>query len=152
MRLDRVLYTAKTQTRGGRDGGSAQSDDGRLRVQLSDPGTAGAGTNPEQLFAVGWSACFLSAIRILAGKQKITLPNEVSVDTEVDLGRTGNGHGLAARLNVTLAGIDQATAEQLVNGASKICPYSLAVQGNIDVTYTASTTAAAAPAAQAQFA
>jgi Ohr subfamily peroxiredoxin len=102
---------------------------------LSDPGTSGTGTNPEQLFAVGWSACFLSAIKLVAAKQKIALPREVAVDAEIDLGIAAGGHHLAARLNANLPGIGQETAESLVEAASHICPYSLATKGNIDVKY-----------------
>jgi Ohr subfamily peroxiredoxin len=133
--LNKVLYTAKAHTVGGRDGGSSRTDDGRLEVKLSDPGTSGTGTNPEQLFAAGWSACFLSAIKLVAGKQKIALPSEVAVDAEIDLGIASGGHHLAARLNVNLPGIGQETAEALVEAASHICPYSLATKGNIDVKY-----------------
>jgi lipoyl-dependent peroxiredoxin len=150
--LDKILYTAKVRTTGGRDGGSSRSDDGRLEVQLSEPGKSGNGTNPEQLFAAGWSACFLSAIRIIAAKKKIVLPSEVVVDTEVDLGRAGAGHGLSARLNANLGDMDRDTAESLVETASNICPYSLAIKGNIGVTYTAITSGASIPALQSQHA
>lgn len=148
--FDKILYTAKVRTAGGRDGGSSRSDDGRLEVKLSEPGKAGVGTNPEQLFAAGWSACFLSAIRIIAAKKQIALPHEVTVDAEVDLGRAGAAHGLAARLNVNLRGMDQATAESLVEGASNICPYSLAIKGNVGVSYTAISSGASTPALQTQ--
>ena len=134
MTLNKVIYTAKVHTTGGRDG-SARTDDGRLEVRLSDPGTSGAGTNPEQLFAAGWSACFLSAIRLIAGKKKIVLPSDVSIDTEIDLGVAQGGYALAARLNVNLPGIDQETAQSLVEDASRTCPYSLATKGNISVSY-----------------
>lgn len=133
--LEKVLYTAKAHTTGGRDGGFSHTDDGRLDVKLSDPGTSGPGTNPEQLFAVGWSACFLSAIKLIAGKRKLAIPNDLAVHAEVDLGLAQGGHHLAARLNVALPGLDQQTAESLVEAASRICPYSLAIQGNIDVKY-----------------
>ncbi len=106
-KLEKVLYTAKAHTTGGRDDGASRTDDGRLQVKLSRPGTSGSGTNPEQLFAAGWSACFLSAIKLIAGKKKIALPAEVAVDAEVDLGTTHGGVGLAARLNVSLPGMDQ---------------------------------------------
>jgi lipoyl-dependent peroxiredoxin len=133
--LEKVLYTAKAHTTGGRDGGSSHTDDGRLEVKLSDPGTAGTGTNPEQLFAVGWSACFLSAIKLIARKKKVAIPVDLAVHAEVDLGLAQGAHHLAARLNVTLPGLDQQTAESLVEAASHICPYSLATKGNIEVTY-----------------
>jgi len=90
--IEKVLYTAKAHTTGGRDGGSSRTSDGRLEVKLSVPGTAGTGTNPEQLFAVGWSACFLSAIKIVAARMKVKLPAELAVDAEVDSGTTGGGY------------------------------------------------------------
>src|SRR3982751_1194799 len=123
-KLEKVLYTAKAHTTGGREGGASRTDDGRLQVTLSDPGRPGTGTNPEQLFAIGWSACFLSAIKLLAGKKRIAIPADLAVDAEVDLGLTHGVRHLAARLNVTLLGIDQQTAESLVEAASHICPYS----------------------------
>ena len=106
MSFDKILYTTKAHTTGGRDGGASQTDDGRLAVKLSSPGTGGAGTNPEQLFAAGWSACFLSAVKLVAGKKKIPLPADVAIDAEVDLGVTRGVFGLAARLNVSLPGVD----------------------------------------------
>lgn len=90
-RIEKVLYTAKAHTTGGRDGGASRTSDGRLDVKLSVPGTSGTGTNPEQLFAVGWSACFLSAIKIVAARMKVRLPADLAIDTEVDLGTTGGG-------------------------------------------------------------
>jgi lipoyl-dependent peroxiredoxin len=148
--LEKVLYTARAHTTGGRDGGSSRTDDGRLDVKLSDPGKSGAGTNPEQLFAVGWSACFLSAIKLIAGKKRVGLPSEVTVDAEVDLGIAHGGHQLAARLNVTMPGVDHETAQSLLDAASHLCPYSLAIHGNIDVQYNVITSEVAAPAGQAQ--
>jgi Ohr subfamily peroxiredoxin len=130
--LEKVLYTAKAHTTGGRDG-SARTDDGRLDVKLSTPGTSGIGTNPEQLFAAGWSACFISAMKIEAGKMKITLPARLAIDAEVDLGTAGSAYGLAARLNISLPDMDRAAAEKLVQAAHVVCPYSRATQGNIDV-------------------
>ena len=136
MPLDKVLYTAKIHTTGGRDGAS-HSDDGRLSVKLSSPGTPGSGgTNPEQLFAAGWSACFLSSIRLVAGKQKLRLPPDAAIDAEVDLGPKDGAYGLAARLKVSLPGIDRETAQTLVNGAHQLCTYSQATRGNVDVTIT----------------
>ena len=131
--LDKVLYTAKTHTTGGRDGASRTSD-GRLEVKLATPGTAGVGTNPEQLFAAGWSACFLSALGLVASQKKITLPADRAIDAEVDLGTNEGGFALRARLNVSLPGIDRETAQRIVETAHQICPYSKATRGNIDVT------------------
>jgi Ohr subfamily peroxiredoxin len=138
-KLEKVLYTARAHTTGGRDGGASRTDDGRLGVALSVPGTSQTGTNPEQLFAAGWSACFLSAIKIVAAKRKIALPNDVSIDAEIDLGLAEGVHHLAARLNVSLPGIDEETASRLIEAASHTCPYSLATKGNIEVHYNAVT-------------
>jgi osmotically inducible protein OsmC len=133
--LDKVLYTAKAHTTGGRDGQS-KSDDGRLNVTLSSPGTAGTGTNPEQLFAAGYSACFIGAMKAVAGKMKVTLPADLAIDAEVDLGPIPNAYGIAARLNVSLPGMDRAAAQSLIDAAHQVCPYSNATRGNIDVTIT----------------
>jgi len=127
-----VLYTAKAHTTGGREGGASRSDDGRLDVKISPPG-AGTGTNPEQLFAAGWSACFLSAIKLLAAKKKIKLPADAAVDAEVDLCASNGDYWLQARLNVSISGLDRDVVESLVEGAHQICPYSKATRGNIDV-------------------
>ena len=129
---DRVLYTARTHTVGGRDG-SSRSDDGRLEVKLNTPGTPGNGTNPEQLFAAGWSACFEGALAFVAGQRKIQLPAETAIDAEVDLRRGDSGFSLGARLNVSLPGIDGDVARELVEAAHQTCPYSKATRGNIDV-------------------
>jgi Ohr subfamily peroxiredoxin len=131
--LDKVLYTAKTHTTGGRDGASRTSD-GRLDVKLSSPGTAGSGTNPEQLFAAGWSACFLSAMGLAAAQKKIALPADRAVDAEVDLGTNDGGYVLRARLTVSLPGMDREAARGVVDATHQICPYSKATRGNIDVT------------------
>jgi Ohr subfamily peroxiredoxin len=130
--IENVLYTAKTHTTGGRDGAS-RSSDGRLDVKLSTPGTAGGGTNPEQLFAAGWSACFMGAMGLAARKMKVTLPADAAVDAEVDLGTTGGGYLLRARLNVSLPGLDREAAKAVVDAAHETCPYSKATRGNIDV-------------------
>jgi Ohr subfamily peroxiredoxin len=130
--FDKVLYTAKTHTTGGRDGASHTSD-GRLDIELSTRGSPGAGTNPEQLFAAGWSACFLSALKIVAGKMKVALPADPAIDAEIDLGTTHGVFDLAARLNVSLPGMEQQTAEALVDRAHEVCPYSRATRGNINV-------------------
>jgi osmotically inducible protein OsmC len=131
-KLDKILYTAKVHTTGGRDGVS-RSDDSRLDINLSPPATHGGGTNPEQLFAAGWSACFLSAIGIVAGKMKIALPVERAIDAEVDLGVTDGAFILQARLKVSLPGLDRQVAEAVVESAHQTCPYSKATRGNIDV-------------------
>jgi Ohr subfamily peroxiredoxin len=129
--IEKVLYTGKTHTTGGREGKSRSSDD-RLDIKLSSPGT-GTGTNPEQLFGAGWSACFLSAIGLAAAKLKVTLPADSAVDAEVDLGNTGDAYFLGARLNVSLPGLPRDVARQLVDAAHQTCPYSKATRGNIDV-------------------
>ena len=134
-KLEKVLYTAKSHVTGGRDGAS-RTDDGRLDVKLSSPGTAGTGTNPEQLFAAGYSACFIGAMKAVAGMQKIALPDDLSIDASVDLGKVGQGYGIAARLNVSLPGMDRTAAQALVDAAHQVCPYSNATRGNIDVTIT----------------
>jgi Ohr subfamily peroxiredoxin len=129
---EKVLYTARTHTTGGREGAS-RTDDGRLDVKLSTPGTAETGTNPEQLFAAGWSACFLSAMKIAAAKRKIALPSGAAIDAEVDLGTTKGVFGLAARLNIHLPGMEPEAAQALADAAHQLCPYSLATHGNIAV-------------------
>ena len=130
---EKVLYTGKTHTTGGRDG-AARSDDGRLDVKLSPPGSSAPGTNPEQMFAAGWSACFIGAMGRAAGKLGTKLPSDVAVDMEVDLVNADDGFFLRARLNVTLPGVDRETAQRIVDGAHQLCPYSKATRGNIDVT------------------
>ena len=130
--IEKVLHTAKTHTTGGRDGASRTSD-GRLDVKLSAPGAAGTGTNPEQLFAAGWSACFLSAIGLAAAQRKVALPANRAIDAEVDLGTSEGGYVLRARLHVSLPGLDREIAQALVDAAHQTCPYSKATRGNIDV-------------------
>lgn len=132
LQLEKVLYTARTHTSGGREGAS-RSSDGRLDIQLSTPGAPGSGTNPEQLFAAGWSACFIGAIRIAAARMKVQLPPSLAIDAEVDLGTTDGTYGLAARLKVSLPGVDRSVAEQLVSAAHETCPYSRATRGNLPV-------------------
>ena len=133
--LDKVLYTAHAHTTGGRDGAS-RTDDGRLDVKLSSPGTSGTGTNPEQLFAAGYSACFIGALKAVGGMQKIAIPQDVAVDAEVDLGPITGGYGIAVRMTVNLPGMERAAAQALVDAAHKVCPYSNATRGNIDMTLT----------------
>jgi len=132
----KLLYTAKTHTTGGRENGAARSSDGRLDVRLSAPGAAGAGTNPEQLFAAGWSACFEGAMGLAARKLKVVLPPDAAIDTEVDLNLGESGYFLRARLNVSLPGLERDVAQQVVDAAHQTCPYSKATRGNIDVTVT----------------
>lgn len=129
----KVQYTAKTHTTGGRAGAS-RSDDGRLDVRLSIPGASGSGTNPEQLFAADWSACFEGAMGLAARKMKITLPPGTAIDAEVDLRSTDGSYFLQARLNVNLPGLERGLAQALVDAAHQTCPYSKATRGNIDVT------------------
>ena len=129
----KVLYTAKAHTTGGREGGASRTSDGRLDVKLTVPGTSGTGTNPEQLFAVGWSACFLSAINLVASKMKLKLPDDVAVDPEIDLCAGSDGYFLKARLNVILPGLERQLAQSILDGAHQTCPYSKATRGNINV-------------------
>jgi lipoyl-dependent peroxiredoxin len=131
--IKKVLYTAKDHTTGGRDGGSSRSSDGRLDVKLSVPGSNGAGTNPEQLFGAGWSACFLSGIKVIARKMKVRIPEDVTIDIEIDLCLTGDAYTLQAHLNISLPGLERETAQSLADAAHQICPYSKATRGNIDV-------------------
>jgi Ohr subfamily peroxiredoxin len=130
--IDKVLYTGKTHTTGGRDGAARSSDD-QLDLKLSPPGSNRPGTNPEQLFAAGWSACFIGAMGRAAAGLKVKLPADVAVDAEVDLGTAGDEFFLQARLNVSLPGLDRDTARAIVDGAHQICPYSKLTRGNIDV-------------------
>src|SRR5579862_5009920 len=120
----KLLYTAKAQTTGGRDGGSSRSSDGRLEVKLSIPGGPGIGTNPEQLFAAGWSACFLGPIKHVAANMKVKLPADVAIDPEVDLWTGSDGYFLKARLNVSLPGLKREVAQAILGGAHQTCPYS----------------------------
>jgi len=130
---EKLLYTAKAHTTGGREGGASRTSDGRLDVKLTVPGTPGNGTNPEQLFAVGWSACFLSAIKHVGAKMKVRIPPELSVDPEVDLFMGDEGFFLKARLNVSLPGLDREVAQSVLDAAHQTCPYSKATRGNIEV-------------------
>jgi osmotically inducible protein OsmC len=131
---EKVVYTAKAHTVGGRDGGSSRTSDGRLDVKLSLPGAPGNGTNPEQLFAVGWSSCFFSALKLEAATRKVRFPAEAAVDAEVDLRLSETeGYSLEVRLNVSLPGIDPELARAIAEGAHLLCPYSKATHGNIKV-------------------
>jgi lipoyl-dependent peroxiredoxin len=131
--LEKVLYTGKTHTSSGGRNGTSRSTDGRLDIKLSPPNSADGGTNPEQLFAAGWSACFIGAMGLAAGKMKITLPVDLAVDAEVDLGTADGGYVLQARLNVSLPGLEREVALALADAAHQTCPYSKATRGNIDV-------------------
>ncbi|ARQ60271.1 UNVERIFIED_ORG: Ohr subfamily peroxiredoxin [Rhizobium etli] len=130
--MSTVIYTGKTSTTGGRDGAS-RSSDGRLDVTLSPPGSSGAGTNPEQLFAAGWSACFLGAIGRVASERRLRVPADAVINTEIDLVSNDDGYVLQARLNAKLPGIDPDLAKSLVERAHQLCPYSKATSGNIAV-------------------
>ncbi len=130
-----VRYTAKTHTSGGRRGGVSSSDDGRLDVKFSAPGVPGTGTNPEQLFAAGWSACFISAMGVVARRMKVTLPTDVAVDAEIDLCNSGDVYFLRARLNVSVPGLEREVAQAIVDAThGETCAYSNATRGNVEVT------------------
>jgi Ohr subfamily peroxiredoxin len=130
---EKLLYTARIHTTGGREKGASRSSDGRLDVKLSVPGGPGTGTNPEQLMAAGWSACFESAMALEARKAKVALPPDLAIDAEIDLNLGSDGYFLRARMNISLPEVDRATAQKLVDAAHLTCPYSKAMRGNIDV-------------------
>ena len=130
------VYTAKVYTTGARQAGTARSSDGRLDIRLSTPGGTGSGTNPEQLFAAGWSACFEGAMAIAARMQNIALPTGVAIDAEVDLILDEGAFRLGARLVVSVPGLEPEVARSIVDAAHQTCPYSKAVRGNIDVAIT----------------
>src|SRR6202046_2993362 len=131
----KMQYTAKTHTSGGRRGGVSHSDDGRLDIKFSAPGVPGTGTNPEQLFSAGWSACFISAMGLVANRMKVKLPADVAIDTEVDLCNSGDVYFLRARLNVSLPGLEREVAQAIVDATHReTCAYSNATRGNVDVT------------------
>lgn len=139
MALDKVLYTAHATSTGGRTG-TAKSDDGALQVNLSTPrelgGAGGAGTNPEQLFAAGYSACFIGAMKAVAAGQKIKLPDDVSISASVGIGPITGGFGIQVAMTITVPGMERAATEALVAAAHQVCPYSNATRGNVDVTLT----------------
>jgi Ohr subfamily peroxiredoxin len=131
----KVRYTAKTHTSGGRRGGVSHSQDGRLDVKFSAPGIPGTGTNPEQLFAAGWSACFISAMGVVANRMKVKLPADVAIDAEIDLCNSGDFYFLRARLNVSVPGLEREVAQAIVDAThGETCAYSNATRGNVDVT------------------
>lgn len=134
--LQQILYTAKTHITGGREG-AARSDDGLLDVKLAPPpglGGKGGATNPEQMFGAGYSACFMGALKFVAGQKQVAIPADASIDAEVDIGPIPNGFGIAVRMAIRLPGIERAKAQELVDAAHIVCPYSNATRGNIDVT------------------
>lgn len=136
MSIENVLYRANARATGGRDG-RAITDDGRLDVRLTTPtelgGAGGEGTNPEQLFAAGYSACFLGAIKFVGAGDKIRVPADVSVQGTVGIGVIPNGFGIEVDLKISLPGMDPAEAQTLIDRAHIVCPYSNATRGNIDV-------------------
>jgi lipoyl-dependent peroxiredoxin len=139
MALEQVLYTAHAKSTGGREG-HAVSSDGVLDVRLTTPkelgGNGAEGTNPEQLFAAGYSACFIGAMKFVGGRDKIAVPADVSIDASVGIGPIPNGFGIQVEMKISLPGLDRETAEKLVQAAHIVCPYSNATRGNIDVTLT----------------
>lgn len=137
MSLDKTLYTAVATATGGREG-TARSSDSVIDLKLTTPkemgGTGAVGTNPEQLFAVGYSACFIGALKVVAAREKIKLPQDVSIEGHVGIGPVGQAFGIEATLNISIPGVERAVAEDLVAKAHQVCPYSNATRGNIDVT------------------
>lgn len=134
-KLDKVVYTAHAHTTGGREGRSV-SDDGLLDVKLSPPkvmGGSGNATNPEQLFAAGYSACFMGALKHVASMKKVIVPADACIDASVDIGPIPAGFGIAVRLAIQLPGLERAVAQDLIDTAHQVCPYSNATRGNIEV-------------------
>jgi len=139
MSIEKVLYTATATATGGREG-HATSSDNVLDVQLSTPrelgGAGGPGTNPEQLFAAGYSACFLGALKFVAGQAKVALPAETAITGKVGIGQIPTGFGIEVALEISVPGLPREQVEELVHKAHIVCPYSNATRGNIDVTLT----------------
>jgi Ohr subfamily peroxiredoxin len=138
MKLEKVVYTAQATATGGRDG-RAKTSDGKLDLKLNPPvemGGKGEGTNPEQLFACGYSACFLGAMKFVAGRDKIAMPADTSITGLIGIGPIPNGFGIQAELKISLPGMDRAAAKALIDKAHIVCPYSNATRGNIEVTLT----------------
>lgn len=137
MSIEKILYTAQATATGGRDG-RATSSDNVLDVQLSTPrelgGAGGPGTNPEQLFAAGYSACFLGALKFVAGKAKVALPADTRITGRVGIGQIPTGFGIQVELNISVPGLPREQVQTLVDQAHIVCPYSNATRGNIDVT------------------
>ena len=137
-KVEKVVYKANATSTGGRDG-STKSSDGLLDVKLSVPkemGGGGGGVNPEQLFAAGYSACFIGAMKFAAGTQKVALPADTSIDATVGIGQIPAGFGIEVQLVVKVPGVDRAVAQAIIDKAHQVCPYSNATRGNIDVTIT----------------
>jgi lipoyl-dependent peroxiredoxin len=139
MSIEKVLYRAHARATGGRDGRAVVPDSG-LDLRLTTPrelgGAGGDGANPEQLFAAGYSACFIGAMKFVAARDKIALPQDVAIDGSVGIGQIPNGFGIEVELKISLPGMDRAAAEALIEKAHQVCPYSNATRGNIDVTLT----------------
>ncbi|MEH6565233.1 MAG: organic hydroperoxide resistance protein [Halopseudomonas sp.] len=139
MSIENVVYRAYAEATGGRDG-RAISSDGVLDVELTTPrelgGAGGKGSNPEQLFAAGYSACFIGAMKFVAGRDKLPMPEDASIEGVVGIGQIPNGFGIEVELRISLPGMDDAQAQQLIDSAHQVCPYSNATRGNIDVTLT----------------
>ena len=139
MSLEKVLYTATATSTGGREGKS-RSSDGVLDIRLTTPkelgGDGAVGTNPEQLFAAGYSACFIGAMKLIAGRMKVSLPADLSITANIGIGPIPAGFGIQAELKISVPGIERAVAEQIVAAAHEVCPYSNATRNNIDVTLT----------------
>lgn len=137
MSIEKVVYQAHAKATGGRDG-RATSSDGVLDVKLGVPkemgGAGGTVTNPEQLFAAGYSACFLGALKFVAAKEKVKIPADAAIEATVGIGEIPNGFGIEVQLDITLPGVERSVAEALVKKAHEVCPYSNATRGNIDVT------------------
>ncbi len=139
MTIENVLYRAQATSTGGREGQSVSSDKA-LEVKLTTPkelgGNGAFGTNPEQLFAAGYSACFIGAMKFVGGRDQIAVPADASIEATVGIGAIENGFGIEVELKISLPGLDLATAEKLVAAAHIVCPYSNATRGNIDVSLT----------------
>ena len=139
MKLDKVLYTAHATSTGGREG-TSRSSDGVLDLKLTTPkemgGNGATGTNPEQLFAAGYSACFIGALKFVAGREKIAFPADAAVDGSVGIGQIPTGFGIEVELKISLPGLPREQAQELIEKAHVVCPYSNATRGNIDVTLT----------------
>ncbi|CAB3768352.1 organic hydroperoxide resistance protein [Paraburkholderia humisilvae] len=139
MSIEKVLYRAHAHATGGRDGRATVADS-KLDFKLTTPrelgGAGGDGANPEQLFAAGYSACFIGAMKFVAARDKISMPADASIDSSVGIGQIPNGFGIEVEMKISLPGMDRAAAQALIEKAHVVCPYSNATRGNIDVTLT----------------